>query len=150
MKANDWFERKRAADVAFARAAAEVDFLESLADYVVSGRLALEMTQASLAKAAGTTQATVSAIETASGNPTAETIGRVLAVLGIPSSILLEEVLNVVVPAPELLNFSHYVATEPFTINLSGVDLAAAEAAFEPRTGTWAIVTSEDRSALAA
>ena len=66
----------------YALAMAAVHFEESLADLVVARRAA-RLSQAELARLAGTTQATVSQVENGVANPRASTIAKLLSVLGL-------------------------------------------------------------------
>lgn len=67
----------------YALAMAAVHFEESLADLVVARRVAAGLSQAKLARLAGTTQATVSQVENGVANPRASTVAKLLSVLGL-------------------------------------------------------------------
>lgn len=67
----------------YALAMAAVHFQESLADLVVARRVAARLSQAELARLAGTTQATVSQVENGIANPRASTVAKLLSVLGL-------------------------------------------------------------------
>ena len=64
--------------------AAEIELAlsEAVADLIVNARVSAGLTQAELAKNAGTTQARISAIEAGEANPTLESIAQLAAVLG--------------------------------------------------------------------
>ncbi|HET8835588.1 MAG TPA: helix-turn-helix transcriptional regulator [Gemmatimonadales bacterium] len=87
MKLRDWHARETRRNPEYAAAAAEVEFVQSIADKLVAARIAAQMTQGELAQLAGTTQARISEMESGDGNPTAETIAKVFAALGLSASV---------------------------------------------------------------
>jgi transcriptional regulator with XRE-family HTH domain len=87
VKLRDWHARETRRNPEYAAAAAEVEFVQSIADKLVAARIAARMTQGELAERAGTTQARISEMESGDGNPTAETIAKVFAALGLSASV---------------------------------------------------------------
>jgi transcriptional regulator with XRE-family HTH domain len=85
VKLREWHRRELARNADYARAAQEIDFAQTLADIVVEARLTRGWAQEDLAGRAGTTQARISELERGTGNPTANTITRVLSALGAPA-----------------------------------------------------------------
>lgn len=83
MRIRDWHQKRTKENASYAAASAELSLAFSLADLIVNARVARGLSQAELAEAAGTTQATVSHLENAEGNPRLETLGRVFHALGI-------------------------------------------------------------------
>lgn len=83
MRLDAWHEHQLRTDPAYAQAVAEVeaDERERVADQIVALRVRADLTQAEVAKLAGTTQAVVSRLEAAVGNPKLETVSRVLQAL---------------------------------------------------------------------
>ena len=83
MRFEAWHNELLRTDPAYAAAVAEVeaDPREHYADQVLALRIRAGLTQAQLAKLAGTTQAVVSRLEAAVGNPKLGTIAKVLRAL---------------------------------------------------------------------
>lgn len=83
MRFEAWHHELLRTDPAYAAAVAEVeaDPREHYADQVLALRIRAGLTQAQLAKLAGTTQAVVSRLEAAVGNPKLGTIAKVLRAL---------------------------------------------------------------------
>ena len=83
MRIDAWHEELLRTDPAYAAAVAEVeaDPRERYADQILALRIQAGLTQADLAKLAGTTQAVVSRLEAAEGNPKLGTIRKVLGAL---------------------------------------------------------------------
>lgn len=83
MRFEAWHNELLRTDPAYAAAVAEVeaDPREHYADQILALRIRAGLTQAQLAKLAGTTQAVVSRLEAAVGNPKLGTIGKVLSAL---------------------------------------------------------------------
>ncbi len=92
MRIDQWHEQKLASDPDYAAAAKLTQLVEDVADTVLRARLKAGISQAALAKRAGTTQAVISRLESGDGNPSAELIGRVaLAIIGLHAPMELEE-----------------------------------------------------------
>src|SRR4051812_26647651 len=87
MKLRNWHAREVQRNPEYAAASAEVEFVQSIADKLVAARIAARLTQGELAERAGTTQARISEMESGDGNPTAETIGKVFAALGLSATV---------------------------------------------------------------
>lgn len=83
MRIDAWHEELLRTDAAYAAAVAEVeaDPRERYADQILALRVRAGLTQAQVAKLAGTTQAVVSRLEAAVGNPKIGTIGKVIRAL---------------------------------------------------------------------
>lgn len=83
MRIDAWHEELLRTDAAYAAAVAEVeaDPREHYADQILALRVRAGLTQAQVAKLAGTTQAVVSRLEAAIGNPKLGTIGKVVRAL---------------------------------------------------------------------
>jgi len=81
VKLKDWQERQLARDPQYAKALAEIDYAQRVADAVVGERIRLGLTQEELADRAGSTQARISEIERGVGNTTMDTLERVFAAL---------------------------------------------------------------------
>ena len=81
MKLKVWHERELVRDPEYAKAIAEIDYAQRVADAAVGERIRVGLTQEELAERAGTTQARVSEIERGVGNPTLDTVGRIFAAL---------------------------------------------------------------------
>jgi len=81
VKLKDWQERQLARDPEYAKAIAEIDYAQRVADTVVGERVRLGLTQEELAERAGSTQARISEIERGVGNTTMDTLERVFAAL---------------------------------------------------------------------
>src|SRR4051812_45160943 len=81
MRIDQWHSRKLAADPGYARAVAEVEQSQNLADEIVRRRVVLGLTQREIADLAGLTQPQISRLETSGGNPTSTTIAKVRAAL---------------------------------------------------------------------
>jgi transcriptional regulator with XRE-family HTH domain len=81
VRLKDWQERQLARDPEYAKAIAEIDYAQRVADAIVGERVRLGLTQEELAARAGTTQARISEIERGVGNTTMDTLERVLAAL---------------------------------------------------------------------
>jgi DNA-binding XRE family transcriptional regulator len=83
MKFKDWHARQLARDPEYARAIAETNFAQRVADTVVEARIRAGLSQGELAQRAETTQARISELERGIGNPTLDTVARVMAALGV-------------------------------------------------------------------
>lgn len=81
MRLDEWRARRLARRPEYAEALAEVDFAQTLADAIVDARIRAGLTQTQLAEEAKTTQARISELEVGLGNPTRDTIGRVVGAL---------------------------------------------------------------------
>lgn len=81
MKLKAWHERQLVRDPEYAKAIAEIDYAQRVADAIVAERIRVGLTQEELADRAGTTQARISEIERGVGNPTLDTVERILAAL---------------------------------------------------------------------
>ncbi len=81
MKLNAWHERQLARDPEYAKAIAEIDYGQRVADAIVGERVRLGLTQEELAERAGTTQARISEIERGVSNTTMDILERVFAAL---------------------------------------------------------------------
>jgi transcriptional regulator with XRE-family HTH domain len=81
VKLKAWHERELARDPEYAKAIAEIAYAQRVADSVVAERIRVGLTQEELAARAGTTQARISEIEHGIGNPTLDTVTRVMAAL---------------------------------------------------------------------
>jgi transcriptional regulator with XRE-family HTH domain len=87
MKFKDWHARQLARDPEYARAIAETSFAQGVADAIVEARIRAGLSQGDLAQRAGTTQARISELERGIGNPTLDTVARVMAALGIAAAL---------------------------------------------------------------
>ena len=87
MKFKDWHARQLARDPEYARAIAETNFAQGVADAIVEARIRAGLSQGDLAQRAGTTQARISELERGIGNPTLDTVARVMAALGIAAAL---------------------------------------------------------------
>jgi HTH-type transcriptional regulator/antitoxin HipB len=81
MRISKWHEKKIAADPDYAQAVALVSLTQDLADVIVNLRVKLSMSQAELARRAGTTQAVISRLENGDANPTVDMVRRVVNAL---------------------------------------------------------------------
>jgi len=95
MRIDAWHEELLRTDRAYAAAVAEVeaDPREHYADQILALRVRADLTQAQVAKLAGTTQAVVSRLEAAVGNPKLGTVGKVVRALedylaAVPASLV--------------------------------------------------------------
>jgi transcriptional regulator with XRE-family HTH domain len=87
MKFKDWHARQLTRDPEYARAIAETDFAQGVADAIVEARIRAELSQGDVARRAGTTQARISELERGIGNPTLDTVARVMAALGVAAAL---------------------------------------------------------------
>lgn len=87
MKFKDWHARQLARDPEYARAIAETNFAQGVADAIVEARIRAGLSQGDVAQRAGTTQARISALERGIGNPTLDTVARVMTALGIAAAL---------------------------------------------------------------
>lgn len=81
MRISEWHEKKIADDPDYAQAVALVSLTQDLADVIVNLRVKLSMSQAELARRAGTTQAVISRLENGDANPTVDMVRRVVNAL---------------------------------------------------------------------
>lgn len=87
MKFKDWHARQLARDPEYARAIAETGFAQGVADAIVEARIRAGLSQGDVAQRAGTTQARISELERGIGNPTLDTVARVMAALGVAAAL---------------------------------------------------------------
>ncbi len=80
MRLEEW-DRILNADPEYRREVQEIAFAQTIADDVVRKRVQVGMSQAQLARRAGTSQAAISKLECGDGNPTISKVARVLAIL---------------------------------------------------------------------
>lgn len=80
MKLEQWIAKKKN-EPAFREAAAENAFAQDVADLVVRLRVEAGLSQAELARRAGTTQPAISRLECGVGNPTLAKVARIVDVL---------------------------------------------------------------------
>jgi transcriptional regulator with XRE-family HTH domain len=81
MRIENWLKKKIAEDPEYSRAAQLVELEQTIADLIVSLRVKKGLTQATLGRLAGVTQATISLLENGEANPRASTISKVFEAL---------------------------------------------------------------------
>lgn len=81
MRIDTWHDARMATDPEYAKAAELIDLEQKIADLVVSLRVRSGLSQAEVARRAGTTQATISHLENGEANPRVSTVSKVLLAL---------------------------------------------------------------------
>jgi len=82
MKLTDSYARLKARRPELEAAEAEIALSEAIADLIVDARVRTGLTQAELARRAGTSQARISELERGEANPTVDTLARIAGALG--------------------------------------------------------------------